>query len=422
MKECLIEAMQDSNKLVANEKEADILIRQLLNIGEAMYQCGGEISRIEDSLHRLGKVYGAKHISVYAITSSIVITAEFTDDYSVTQIRRIKNRGFFDCLKMENLNQLCRDCVSSPIPVELLQEKVLEIIGESPNKKYIYLGQLIAVLAFTFFFGGSLPDAAVATAGAVLICLIQQYVKRYFSSEFFYHIGVSLTTGVFVNIVSLIIPGIHVSEILIGDIMILIPGTAITNSIRYIFSGDIVSSFEKLMDSLIQAFGIAIGFMLSLLLIKVEFLNAPVMAEPMKSLMQIIAAGFSTVGFCMAFNMRKKFIPITAVGGIICWSGYLLMENRNYGVFISTLVAAILVGIFGDVVAHMMKIPTTIFFIPACIPMIPGKNLYYMALSMIASDWSRFMHNLELLALYTIGIALGLALVGEVDKLLPKRE
>lgn len=28
-----------------------------------MYQSGGEISRIEDSLHRLGKKYGAKHVS-----------------------------------------------------------------------------------------------------------------------------------------------------------------------------------------------------------------------------------------------------------------------------------------------------------------------------------------------------------------------
>lgn len=55
--------------LIMSEKEGDIFIRQLLNIGEAMYQAGGEISRIEDSLHRLGKKYGAKHVSVYAITS-----------------------------------------------------------------------------------------------------------------------------------------------------------------------------------------------------------------------------------------------------------------------------------------------------------------------------------------------------------------
>ena len=47
-------------QLITNEKDGDIFIRQLLNIGEAMYKAGGEISRIEDSLHRLGKPHGIR--------------------------------------------------------------------------------------------------------------------------------------------------------------------------------------------------------------------------------------------------------------------------------------------------------------------------------------------------------------------------
>jgi uncharacterized membrane protein YjjP (DUF1212 family) len=46
----------------------------MLNIGEAMYYAGAEISRIEETLYRLGKAYGAEHMNVYAITSSILIT------------------------------------------------------------------------------------------------------------------------------------------------------------------------------------------------------------------------------------------------------------------------------------------------------------------------------------------------------------
>ena len=45
-----------NNIYITNNKQADVFMRQLLNIGEAMYQVGGEISRIEDSLHRLGMV------------------------------------------------------------------------------------------------------------------------------------------------------------------------------------------------------------------------------------------------------------------------------------------------------------------------------------------------------------------------------
>lgn len=405
---------------INNKKDADLLVRQLLNIGEAMYQSGGEISRIEDSLHRLGKAYGAIHVSVYAITSSIVLTAEFSDEYSITQIRRIKNRGKIDCLKMEDLNQLCRDCSSEPIPVSLLKEKVLSITNEKPVKSVVYLGQFIAATSFAIFFGGNLVDAFAAAIGVCVIGLMQQYVRKYFSAELFFNIVVSFATGVVVSCVSLFIPNLHVNQILIGDIMVLIPGIAITNSIRYIFSGDIVSSLEKLMDSLLQAFSIAVGFMLALLITRVPLTDATPLGEPLKSLLQVVFAGIGTLGFCMSFNMRKKHIIIPSIGGLICWASYLFMFNRTDMIFVSTLVSAIIIGIYGSVFSHIAKVPTTIMFIPACVPLIPGGNLYNMALSMISSDWSGFASNFALLALYTTGISFGLAIIGETEKIIAK--
>lgn len=69
----------NADLLIANESDMDLLIRQMLNIGEAMYYAGAEISRIEETLYRLGKAYGAEHMNVYAITSSILITMEFRE-------------------------------------------------------------------------------------------------------------------------------------------------------------------------------------------------------------------------------------------------------------------------------------------------------------------------------------------------------
>ena len=131
--------MEAEKNYISGKQDADIFVRQLLNIGEAMYQSGGEISRIENSLHRLGKAYGAQHVSVYAITSSILITVEFNDDYSVTQNRRITRRGAIDCTKMESLNQLCRDCAADPIAVAELKERVLAILQEKPGELQRYI-------------------------------------------------------------------------------------------------------------------------------------------------------------------------------------------------------------------------------------------------------------------------------------------
>lgn len=404
--------------IIRNEKDGDIFIRQLLNIGEAMYRAGGEISRIEDSLHRLGKKYGAKHVSVYAITSSIVLTAEFENDFSVTQIRRITGRGSIDCLKMEKLNQLCRDCERNPISVEELQEKVLNLLKEEPNKTMVYLGQFIAAIAFTFFFGGDVKDAIVAAVGVLVICLMQRFFKPICSAELFFNIITSFVTGVVVNVINLFVSGLHVNQILIGDIMVLIPGIAITNSIRYILSGDIISSFEKLMDSLMQAFGIAAGFMLSLLLINSNLVSAEVLHGPWRPTLQVVAAAFGTLGFSIVFNTRKKHIIVPAIGGMLCWAVYLILQSMSVGVFASTLGAAIVVGVYGEVFTYIIKVPKTILFIPACVPLIPGGNLYYLALAMISSKWDKCIENLVLLSLYAVGIALGLAIVGEVEKMI----
>lgn len=405
-------------QLITNEKDGDIFIRQLLNIGEAMYKAGGEISRIEDSLHRLGKTYGAKHVSVYAITSSIVLTAEFENDFSITQIRRITQRGAIDCLKMERLNQLCRDCERNPLSVNLLQDKVLEILSEKSSSLWLYLGQLVAVIAFTVFFGGNFKDLIVAAIGVCVIGLMQRYVKRLCSAELFFNIITSLVTGLVVNIISLFVGGLHVNQILIGDIMVLIPGIAITNSIRYIISGDIISSFEKLMDSLLQAFGIATGFMLSFLIVHINPVSATPLDEPYRSIIQVIAAAVGTLGFCLVFNMKKKYLAIPAVGGMICWSIYLYLQSLSVGVFAATLLASMVMGLYGEILARVIKVPTTILFIPACVPMIPGGNLYYLALAMISSDWDQCIKNLTLLSLYAIGIAFGLAIISELEKMI----
>lgn len=409
--------MDTQKNYVSNQQDADIFVRQLLNIGEAMYQSGGEISRIENSLHRLGKAYGALHVNVYAITSSILITVEFDENESVTQNRRITRRGSFDCVKMEKLNQLCRDCAACPIEVSELRERVLSILAENPSLRKFYLGQLIAATTFTLFFGGNGLDALVAGIAVLVICMLQKWVRPVFSTELFFNVTCSLITGIVVNLINLVIPGLHVNQILIGDIMVLIPGIPITNSIRYILSGDLISSFEKLMDSLMQAFGIAAGFMLSLLVIKGNLVDASATYHAWERVVQLVAAALGTLGFCLIFNLRKKYIAVSTVGGFLCWGIFLLLQGHGLSIFVSTLITAVLVGMYGELFAYLLKVPTTILFTLACVPLIPGKNLYYSVLAIISSNWADFTSNIVLLILYAVGIALGLAMVVELEQI-----
>lgn len=409
--------MADKEKALINSKEeADIFVRQLLNIGEEMYRAGGEISRIEDTLHRLAKEYGAVHVSVFAITSSINVTVEFEGDYSITQNRRITKRESVDCTKMEMLNQLCRECAACPVSVEELRDRVLEVMSTKRRDSLYYLGEIIAVMALTVFFGGNMLDSLVSAAGALVIIALQKWIRPYFSSMLFFNVAVSLATGVLVNFLNQIIPGIHVNQILIGDIMVLIPGIAITNSMRYILSGDTVSSFEKLTDSLLQAFGIAGGFMISIILVPGVIMDAPERTGLLGVVITLLSAVIGTFGFCLIFNIRARTILIPTFGGLLSFGMYLFVENMGGNVFLAAFVASMMIGVYGITFARIAKVPTTILFIPACIPLIPGGYLYYSATALLSQDWIAFRTNITCLILVAVGISLGLATVGEIEK------
>lgn len=92
-------------------------------------------------------------------------------------------------------------------------------------------------------------------------------------------------------------------------------------------------------------------------------------------------AALGTLGFCLIFNLRKKYIAVSTVGGFLCWGIFLLLQGQGWSIFVSTLVTAVLVGMYGELFAYLLKVPTTILFTLACVPLIPGKNLYYSVLA-----------------------------------------
>ncbi len=56
-------------------------------------------------------------------------------------------------------------------------------------------------------------------------------------------------------------------KVMIGNIMLLIPGMALTNSIRDLLCGDIVAGLLRLVESLLIALAIAAGYSIPLILL-----------------------------------------------------------------------------------------------------------------------------------------------------------
>ena len=107
----------------------DAVLACILDMGELLLTCGGEVFRVEDTLSRLCAAYGFQKINVFSITSSIVLTAECPDGKILTQTRRIVTRGT-NLQRVAQVNALSRQLCANPVSVADFRKKLAEIRNE----------------------------------------------------------------------------------------------------------------------------------------------------------------------------------------------------------------------------------------------------------------------------------------------------
>ena len=70
-----------------------------------------------------------------------------------------------------------------------------------------------------------------------------------------------MAVGISITLCAFFLPELHADKILIGDIMLLIPGLAMTNAVRDTMVGSPISGAMRLIETLLWAGALAMGFM-----------------------------------------------------------------------------------------------------------------------------------------------------------------
>ena len=238
----------------------------LLDMGEAMLCSGAEINRIEDTFLKLGVSYNVKEINVFVIPALITLTIRTNDGFELTQSRRILSKKITTNLyRLEKLNNIAHNCRNQTYSLDVLKKLILD--SNKPVSIYPFLfGSALAAASFSVFFGGSLYDGLIAGLIAFLICFFQRFVSNIVSNRIILSFLCSLFIGMIIVGLGKNLSCFHTDEILIGDIMLLIPGIAVTISVRDIILGDTISGSLRLIDSMFLTGGLALGFWLSFVL------------------------------------------------------------------------------------------------------------------------------------------------------------
>lgn len=237
----------------------DELINTATEVGHMLLANGAEIYRVEESIQRIVRAYSAGSADVFAIPTCIYVTVGTPDGRPLTKIKRCYTRGV-NLDKVDRVNDLCRRiCRDRPDFGEIRAE----LRGIDARPVYTFLEQVLAfsliAFAFTLFYGGTLPDALVAVVCGAVMKVVSHQMNRFRANSFFTNILASgagaliALTAVHYNF------GLNSDKIIIGALMNLVPGIAITSFMRDLIAGDLIAGLIRFTESLLVATAIALG-------------------------------------------------------------------------------------------------------------------------------------------------------------------
>lgn len=245
----------------------EALLGCILDIGEVLLTSGAEVMRVEDTVTRLCSAYGFTKSDVFTITSSMVITVRTPAGRTMTQTRRIYRQNV-NLDRVAKANALSRQLCCAPLPKQALEEAIRQL-KTSPAYSFWVQEALYAVVsaAFCLFFGGSWLDAVAAFLSGTLLHLVIRLIDRLHMNDILHCMLASFLTGL--SVVALGFCGLaqNPDKVIIGNIMLLIPGLQFTSSIRDMINGDTLSGLLGFCQAILKAAAVAIGFALVMLLV-----------------------------------------------------------------------------------------------------------------------------------------------------------
>ncbi|MBO1263655.1 threonine/serine exporter family protein [Proteiniclasticum sp. SCR006] len=236
------------------------LIKLATSAGQIILESGGEIYRVEDTINKILNSYDIRDAESFVTPTGIMVSLTDMQGDVISLIHRV-SKSTVDLEKVALVNSLSRELMVHPLPLDELEIKLKEISDKEPYSiRFQLLMAALCGFSFTVLFGGSLVDASIALFIGISVRLLQLVTREIKLNAIFINIIGGALVAILVTIFTKLIPfETDQDTIIIGSIMLLVPGIAFTNGIRDTLMGDYLSGVSKGMEAFLIAVGIAIG-------------------------------------------------------------------------------------------------------------------------------------------------------------------
>lgn len=238
------------------------VLEAAMSAGHILLENGAEIARVEETMERICRHFGVETENFFVLSNGIFTTGSRNSENPRGQYAKVQHipvKGTqFD--KVVAVNQLSREVEEGRYSIEQMEEK-LKQIQRMPGKSFgaQVLASGVGSACFCYLLGGSLTDSAVAFAAGFLLYVFVLWVSPSRMSK----ITKNICSGMLVTFICILSyrlgMGEHLSHMIIGSIIPLVPGVAFTNGVRDIADEDYISGAVRLLDAMLVFLSVAIG-------------------------------------------------------------------------------------------------------------------------------------------------------------------
>lgn len=243
-----------------------LLLDFAMGVGELMLKNGAETQRVENTVEIILQSKGYNLMPETFITPTAIfagITGPLSG--SVTKVKRIQSRSI-NLDKVAAANELSRNFVEGKICVRAAFDE-LNIISEKPDYKLNIrlFAYGVICMSFTLLFNGSVKDSLLAIIVGYILGISMHLLEKTHTAGFVMNLIGSLIITLVIMMFNHIGICDNYEKIIIGVIMPLVPGYAITNGTKDIMYGDHIAGGAMMIEAMLLSVFIAAGVAIGLL-------------------------------------------------------------------------------------------------------------------------------------------------------------
>lgn len=399
---------RSSSSLPVGEGAAIAAEAFLAKLGRALQSYGSPAHRLEEAMTIVSERLGL--VGQFFSTPTAMFASFESETTQRTVLVRVEP-GEVDLEKMSRLDAVLDEVVRGELSPQRGAARVDAIVAAPPR-----YGAVLTTLAFAMvsasasrFFGGGWREILASGVIGLLIGLLALVAGRFPSAGRLFEAAAALGAATATAAWSAFVAPIAVELVLLGALIVLVPGLTLTVALTELATRHLVSGSARLSGALLvfitMGFGVAVGNRLGASLLGERIRGAPPI--PLEPWTEWLALGIAALALTVLFRAHPRDVGWVLAAGTLALLGGRL-GALLLGPQLGALLGAALVGVGGNLFARLRRRPAAVVQMPGLILLVPGSIGFRGVSSMLAQDTVTGIQAVFTMALVAISLVTGL--------------